>query len=331
MKKTINWALVGTGGISNKFVVGLKAAEGANIAAVVSRSPENAKKFADLYGVKKACTFEDMLGDSAIDVIYIGTPHTSHKDLAVKAFKAGKAVLCEKPVCINAGELREMIRAAGENKVFFMEAMWTRYVPPVVKVREWLSQGLIGEVKMMQANFGFRLPVNPETVKGRLLNRELGGGAVLDAGVYPVAMASMVFGGKKPLKIVSAMQIGETGVDEECAAILSYGGPRIAYTSAAIRTEMANDTWIYGSQGKIHIPAFVFAHSADLILDGRNPYHFEGDFYSNGYNYEAEEAMDCIREGKLESSVITLEESLVIMEIMDEIRAQGNLKYPGEK
>jgi predicted dehydrogenase len=329
MKKTINWAVVGTGGITNRFIAGLRAAEGSNPMAVVSRTEENARRFAAKYGVEKAYSdYDAMLADPLIDVIYIGTPHTTHKDLAIRAFKAKKAVLCEKPVSINAGEMRDMIQAARENKVFFMEAMWTRFIPPVRKVREWLSQGLIGEVKMTEANFGFCVPRN---LQGRLLNIELGGGALLDAGVYPLSFTSMVFGGKKPEKIMSLMYFGETGVDEECTVMLSYGGYRMAQANSALSTKMINDAWIYGTDGRIHIPDYVFNHSANLMVDGRFTYHYEGEFYANGYNYEAEAVMDCIREGKTESALMPLDESLVIMETMDTVRAQWNFKYPGEK
>ncbi|AEF83053.1 Gfo/Idh/MocA family protein [Leadbettera azotonutricia] len=329
MKKTINWALAGTGGITNHFFVGLRAAEGACIKAAVSRTKENADKFAAQYGIEKAFdSFDNMLEDPAIDAVYIGTPHTTHRDMVVKALKAKKAVLCEKPTAINAGELKEMIGAARDNKTFFMEAMWTRFTPPLCKVREWLSQGFIGEVKMVQANFGFSTDLNPQ---GRLFNLELGGGSLLDAGIYPLSLASMVFGGKKPEKISSQAYFGETGVDEEAAVILSYGGPRIAYAASAIRTAMVNDGWIYGTQGRIHLPGFVFSHKAILMLDGRYDYTYEPDFYSNGYNYEAEAVMDCIREGKTESEVMPWAESLVLMETMDEIRRQWNFKYPCER
>jgi predicted dehydrogenase len=181
---------------------------------------------------------------------------------------------------------------------------------------------------MVEANFGFSTQWNPQ---GRILNIELGGGALLDAGIYPLSMASMVFGGRKPEKILSLMHFGQTGVDEESAVLLSYGGYRIAQANAALTTKMVNDAWIYGANGRIHLPDFVFSHSANLILDGKYTYHFEDNYRSNGYNYEAEEVMNCIREGKTESSVMPQDESLVLMETMDEVRAQWNFKYPCEK
>jgi predicted dehydrogenase len=328
MKKTINWALAGTGGITNSFVRGLQVADGANVLAVASRSKEGAEKFAAKYGAQKAYgSFDAMLDDQDVDVVYLGVPHSAHKALALKAFQAGKAVLCEKPAAINATELAQMIECARKCHVFFMEAMWPRFVPPVRKAREWIADGLIGEARLVQGNFGFKVDVPPEN---RLRNISLGGGALLDAGVYPVSFASMVFGGKRPRKISGTMTLGETGVDEESAALIEWGAHKTAFVSSAISLSTLNDLWIYGTEGSVNLPSFVFCRSANLVLPGRPPYHWEGDFRGNGYNYEAEAVMDCLREGREECSEMPLDESLVIAEIMDEIRLQGGLKYPGE-
>lgn len=325
---TMNWGLIGTGNIVKKFIIGLRAAQGAKLGAVASRSQEKADAFASEYGIDKGYgSIDEMLADPEIQIVYIGTPHSTHKEYALKAFAAGKAVLCEKPVTINAAELKEMIDAARSNHVFFMEAMWTRFLPAIKKVREWLSNGLIGEVKMMEANFGFVVPWNPE---GRLLNINLGGGALLDAGTYPISFASMVFDGKKPEKIGSVAYFGETHVDEEFTGVISYGGQQMASVSAALRTGMISDAWIYGSSGKIQVPDFVFGRSAELISDGKYIEHFEPEFISNGYNYEAEEVMNCIRNGMLESSIMPLNESLQIMETLDAIRKQWGFQYPFE-
>ncbi|MCL2044088.1 MAG: Gfo/Idh/MocA family oxidoreductase [Treponema sp.] len=327
MKEKLNWALVGTGGITGRFFEGL-CAGGGNAIAVVSRNRERAQGFAADKDIGKAYgNYDQMLEDPAVHVVYIGTPHSTHKDLTVRALRAGKAVLCEKPCAINAEELREMIGAARENNCFFMEAMWTRYLPPLVKVREWLSQGLIGDVKIIQANFGVNAEFNPEN---RLFDINLGGGALLDLGIYPLSLISMVFEGQKPQDIKSQVFLGETGVDESTSALLSYGGFRIAFATAAIRTQLVNDAWIYGTKGRIHIPDFVWARTANLLLDGENEHHYCPEFISNGYNYEADEVMQCIRAGKTESSIMTWEESLTIMETMDTIRAQGNFRYPCE-
>jgi len=325
MNKQINWALVGTGGISNKFITGLKATEG-KAAAVVSRNMKNAQDFATQYGIKKAFdNYDKMLEDNTIDVVYIGTPHTTHKDLTIRALKAKKAVLCEKPISINACELREMILTAQENNVFFMEAMWTRFIPPLVKVRDWLQQGLIGDVNTVQANFGFNAQYDPEN---RLFNPHLGGGALLDAGIYPLSMISMIYGGKKPVEIKSQVVFGKSGVDEQNIISLSYGENRLASASSAICTAMENDLWIYGTHGKIHVPNFIWSRCARLLVDDIDDYIPE--LISNGYNYQAEAVMNCIREGIIECPVMSWGESLVLMETMDAIREQWGFRYPGE-
>jgi len=326
-KDTINWALVGAGGISNKFLEGLRATDG-NPSAIVSRSMEKAKDFALKNNIEKYFdNYEQMLDDPSIDVVYIGTPHPTHKDLTISALKAKKAVLCEKPSAINAAELKEMVKAARENNSFFMEAMWTRFLPPLLTVRKWLSLGLLGEVKMVQANFGYNAQYDP---KSRIFDPHQGGGALLDAGIYPLSLISMVFGGIKPADIKSQLYIGESGTDEKAAVILSYGDDRIAYAAAANRTELANEAWIYGTKGKIYIPNFICARTAKLYINGKDDEQFQGEFISNGYNYQAIEVMNCLREGKIESSVMTWDESIVLMETMDAIRAQWNFRYPAE-
>jgi predicted dehydrogenase len=328
MEKKINWALAGTGGISNRFLTGLRAAKGAVAAAIVSRSRENAQNFAARYGIGKSFDcFDHMLEDPEIDAVYIGTPNATHRDLAVRALNAKKAVLCEKPASINARETGEMIRAARENNVFFMEAMWNRFSPPMVKVREWLQNGLIGEIKMVEANFGSTAAFNP---KSRIFDPEQGGGALLDIGVYPLALFSMVFNAQKPERIVSQMYFNEAGTDSMTAAILSYGSGRICRFSVAFGFPMTNDAWIYGTAGRIHIPNYTFAHRAELNAEPRYTYRYEPEYISNGYNYEAEEVMNCIREGRIESRIMPWDESLLLAEITDEIRAQWNFKYPAE-
>lgn len=328
MKQVINWALVGTGGIVNAFIVGLRGAEGAHAKAAVSRSPEKGAAFAERYGIEQVYTdYEAVLSDPSIHAVYLGIPHPFHKEYAIRALQAKKAVLCEKPAAINAGELADMIETARSAGAFFMEAMWTRFVPPVCKVREWLEQGLIGDVQRVEANFCFHAPVNPES---RLFNLRLGGGALLDAGVYPLSLASMVYRGQKPETVVSLLARGQTGVDESVSALISYGSGRTASISAALTIATVNDAWIYGKAGRIHLPDFVFAHRADLTVYGKYAYRYEPEFASNGYNYEASAVMDAIRAGKTESAVMPWAESLSIAQTMDAIRSQWGFRYPCE-
>ncbi|MBD2870254.1 Gfo/Idh/MocA family protein [Paenibacillus arenilitoris] len=327
-KQTIKWAILGPGGISSTFAKDLAYAEGAELIAVGGRNLEKAERFAKEYNIPRAYGSVDQLaGDEDVDIVYVGTLHPAHKDNVLAMLRAGKAVLCEKPFCMNAAEAKEMIEAAGENKVFLMEAMWTRYLPPIVKVREWIAEGRIGEVRLLKADFGFNIGWQPQS---RLLDPALGGGALLDAGIYPVSFASMIFGGQ-PSKIMSSARIGETGVDEQFSLLFEYEGGRAAALNGAVQLGMVSDAYIYGTKGHIHVPNFLFGKSASLHVAQEEPVKFEDDRQSKGYAFEAEEAMACLREGRLESSVMPLRETLDIMATLDEIRRQWGLRYPADE
>lgn len=326
MKKTIGWGIMATGTIANKFCEGLKSLKDAEIIAVASRSLDRALAFGRKHGIKRAYgSYEELVKDPEVDIVYIATPHNLHYRGAMLCLEAGKAVLCEKPFTLNAREAESLIRFARERKVFLMEAMWTRYLPAILKVREWLGKGLIGEVRFLKAEFGYRCTWDPE---GRLLNPDLAGGALMDVGIYPVSFASMVYG-SQPQSIKSLAHIGQTHVDEQFAVLFGYGGGKIASLSGAVRTNFVNDAIIMVTHGRIHIPDFFYAKKATLYTaSGTEEYGPE--FEGNGYHYEAAEAMSCLREGKLESSVMPLDETLAIMHTMDTIRSQWGLKYPGE-
>lgn len=327
MKKTIGWGILATGTIAHKFCEGLKHLGDAEIVAVASRTPEKAQAFREKYGIRRAYgSYEDLVKDPEVDIVYIATPHPFHFDAAMLCLRAGKPVLCEKPITLNAREAEALIAYAREKRLFLMEAMWTRYLPAIVKVREWLGSGLIGEVRFLKADFGYRCAWDPQ---GRLLNPALGGGALLDVGIYPVSFASMVFG-MQPQTIKSLAHIGETRVDEQFAALFGYEGGKLAALSGALRTDFVNDAVIMGTKGRIHIPDFFFAKTATLHLDSGKEEVFGPEFEGNGYQYEAAEAIRCLREGRLESSVMPLDETLAIMRTMDAIRSQWGLRYPGE-
>lgn len=216
----VKWGILSTGWIAHQFATDLAHASNGTAYAVGSRTQASADEFAKNHGIPVAhATYEDLVSDPEVDAIYIGTPHPFHKDNVLLALRAGKAVLCEKPFTVNSSELEEIVAYAREQKLFLMEAMWSRYIPANVKVREWLSSGRIGDVRLVKADLGFRSDWNPE---GRLLNPALGGGALLDVGIYPISFASMVFG-PHPETISSTVHIGDTGVDEHFSLLLSYG------------------------------------------------------------------------------------------------------------
>jgi len=327
MKEKIGWGIMATGTIANKFCDGLKILDDARIVAVASRSLDKARDFGSKHGIEHAYgSYEELVNDPEVDIVYIATPHPFHFEGAMLCLKAGKAVLCEKPFTLNAREAETLIGYARKKGLFLMEAMWTRYLPAIVKVREWLEQGSIGEIRFLKADFGYRCSWDPE---GRLLNPELAGGALMDVGIYPVSFTSMVYG-SQPQSIKSMAHIGETHVDEQFAVLFGYEGGKIASLSGAVRTRLVNDALIMGTDGMIHIPDFFCAKTATLYSSSGGKEVFGPKFDVNGYNYEAAEAMRCLREGRPESSIMPLDETLAIMRTMDAIRAQWGLKYPGE-
>ena len=325
MSQKVRWGILGTGNIAHQFARGLTALPEAELVAVGSRSQGTADAFGDEFGVAhRHASYEALAGDPEVEAIYVSTPHSYHKDNTLLCLEAGKAVLCEKPFAINAREAQEMIRFAREKRVFLMEAMWTRFLPVLVRVRQLLAEQAIGEVRMLSADFGFRTEARPES---RLFNPELGGGALLDVGVYPVSLASMIFG--TPSRIAGLAHLGEMGVDEQGAMILMYGGGQIATLYTAIRTNTPHEATIMGTQGSIRLHSPWWKGTAmTLSVRGGEDEVIDLPFEGNGYNYEAAEVGRCLREGRLESDQMPLDETLAIMQVMDQIREQWGLRYP---
>ncbi|MBD2843887.1 Gfo/Idh/MocA family oxidoreductase [Paenibacillus sp. IB182496] len=315
---------MGAGNISRKFAKDLAYAEGAELTAVASQTLEKAEKFAAELSIPRAYgSYEEFLKDDNVDIVYIGTLHPMHLEGILQCLRAGKAVLCEKPFTMNAEEAAEAVRVAREHDTFLMEAMWTRYLPPLVQARQWIEAGKIGEVVQVHANFGFNAGWNPG---GRLLDKKLGGGALLDAGIYPVSFASMIFG-RQPDRISSTAHLGETGVDERFSALFEYDGGQTALLSGAVRLRLSNNAYVYGTEGFIHLPNFLFGPSATLHANGEEPVVFDEPREANGYNFEAEEAMRCLREGRKESAIMPLDETQAVMQTLDTLRRQWGLEY----
>jgi predicted dehydrogenase len=325
----IRWGILGTGGIANTFAKGLSVLPDAELVAVGSRKQETADVFANKYNIPhRHPSYEALANDPDVDAIYVCTPHPMHKDAVMVSLKGGKAVLCEKPFTLNAAEAQEVITYARQHKLFLMEAMWTRFLPVMGKVRELVAQGAIGDVRAVMADFGFRTDFNPSS---RLLAPELGGGALLDVGVYVTSFASMVLGGKVAPRIVSLADLGQTGVDEQSAFILGYPQGRLAMLFSAVRTESPHEAIVMGENGRIKVHA-QFYHSTRLTLSvrGQEDQVIDVPYEGNGFNYEIAEVMRCLRAGKLESDILPLDETLAIMQTLDAIRAPWGLKYPTE-
>jgi len=323
----IRWGILGPGNIAKQFARGLSVIPDAELAAVGSRTQDGADAFGDEFAVpRRHPSYEALAADDGLDAIYVATPHSLHRDNSILCLEHGVAVLCEKPFAINAGQAREVVAAARQRGLFAMEAMWTRFIPAVAQAREWIAEGAIGEPRLVAADFGFRAGFNP---KGRLFDPALGGGALLDVGIYTISMASMVLGAK-PDRIESTATMGETGVDEQSAFILGYEGGELAVLYTAVRTSTPVEARILGTDGRITIHNPFYKAEKVTLQAGDRTEEVELPLEGNGYNYQAVEVMNCLRAGKTESETMPLDETVALMEIMDSIRAKWGLKYPME-
>jgi predicted dehydrogenase len=324
---TVRWGILGPGLIANRLAEGVLALPDAKLVAVGSRDHSRADSFADKYGIPhRHGSYDALVNDADVDVIYVATPHNFHKEHSILALNAGKHVLCEKPFTINEAEASEIVKVARARRLFVMEAMWTRFFPIMERVRHLLKSGDIGTPYLLHADFGFKGTFNLE---GRLFNPNLGGGALLDVGVYPVSLASMVFG--EPERVTGLATMGRTGVDEVSGMVFGYSNGALSMLSTCIRVNTVQTAVIMGTEGKISIHTPWWKPDAmTLSRSGKNDQVIRLPYTSSGFNYEAGEVAQCIRAGKLESDILPLSESLAVMRTLDKVRAQWGLKYPME-
>lgn len=326
-QKPFNWGLIGPGRIAESFAAGLMVIDDAVLYGVASRNETRAKEFAARFEGKNIYTsYEALVNDPAIDGIYIATPHRFHLEQTMLCLEAGKPVLCEKPLTVNAAETEALIEKARENGTFLMEALWTRYLPIYDQVREWLDSGVIGDLKFLISTFGFALPDDPED---RWLNPELAGGTLLDMGIYPIAISQWVTG-MEPETVSSQAMLGETGVDVFTAATFQYANGIVSQFSSNFISQNLNDFTIYGTAGYIRIHPFYWGGTKATLATEGQELTVEKPFRATGFEYQTEEAMRCIRAGLLESPKMTHVDTLANMKLMDEIRADIGVKYPFE-
>ena len=325
MSSKIRWGIMGTGHIANTFATAIASLDDAVVQAVGSRTQESADKFGAAYGIPNCHpTYEALATDPEVDAVYIATLNSLHEDNTILCLEAGKAVLCEKPFTINRAQAESVIAVARKEKRFLMEAMWTRFMPALHQAMAWIDEGTIGEVRMVQANFGFRYDAAP------LFDPELGGGSLLDVGIYPITLAHMAFR-QAPTQIRSLPYLGRNGVDEQAAYILGYDGGGLALLGSAIQTKSPYDGYIMGTDGMITLhDNFWNATKVSLERPEKETITQEFPLHCNGYEYEAMEVNRCLREGKLESEIMPLQTTLDILEVMDNIRLQWGLRYPME-
>ncbi len=326
--KKIHWGILSTGKIAGSFTEDIRYVPDAEVVAVGSRNQHTAEAFGQKHNIpKRHPSYQALANDPDVDVIYIATPHAFHAENSIMCMNANKAVLCEKAFCINAGEAEKMILSARENNVFLMEALVTRHFPVIHQVLNWIKDGLIGEVRLVQAN---RCAREEFTLESRVMKRELGGGSLLDLGIYVIGFSSMIFG-QPPQKATGFGFIGDYGSDEQGASILEYDNGALAILTFALRTDTVNEAYIYGTKGYIKLPdLFAVPHKASLHIKGQPEIKFEKPITGNGLHYQVKEVHRCLRESLLESPRMPLEESLQIMETMDKIRSSWDLTYPND-
>ncbi len=317
---------MGAGGIASAFVEDLKLLPDAEVVAVGARQLAKAEAFAAEHGVGRAHgSYADLVTDPDVDVVYVSTIHPTHHDAAMLAIEAGKAVLLEKPFTMDADEAWSLVAAARARGVFLMEAMWARFVPQMVRVRELLAEGALGDVRLVIADHCQWFAGDPTH---RLLAPELGGGALLDLGVYPVSFASMVLG--SPARVTAVSEPTVTGVDATTSMLLQHDGGAHAVLTTTQSALGPNRAAIVGTEARLEIDS-VFYTPTTFTLTRRDGSveRFDEPHEGQGLRHEAAEVMACLRAGRLESDVMPLAETVAIMETMDEVRRQIGLTYPG--
>jgi predicted dehydrogenase len=313
------WGVIGTGGIASAFVADLELTDSGSVVAVGSRRSETAEQFADRFGVpNRHSSYEALVADPEVDVVYVATPHPVHREDALLALRAGKPVLVEKPFTMNAAEAEELVATARAEGLFLMEAMWARFVPHIVEIRRLLAEGALGELVTVTADHGQWFAEDREF---RLFAPELGGGALLDLGIYPVSFASMVLG--TPERVVALADPAFTGVDAQTSILLGHAGGAHAVLTCTLRAKSPTRAAIVGTDARIEIEGNFYAPSSFTLSprDGE-PQRFEPPHEGGGLRHEADEVARCLREGLLESPAMPLDESISIMRTMDEVLAQ---------
>ena len=321
-----SWGILGPGGIARAFAKDLTYLEGHTVGAVGSRSLANAQVFANDFGGTAYGSYEELVNDSTIDAIYVATPHPAHHDNVILALNAGKPVLCEKPFAVNAAEAQAMVDAASHNKVALMEAMWARFLPHYAKVREIIASGVLGPILSIHADHGQRLA---DQNIPRLVDPHLAGGALLDLGIYPISFAHMILG--NPLSINSSAVMTDKGVDAQTSMIFTYeNGAHSVLTTTMIEQTPCRAV-VAGLHGWLEIDrTFYNPASMRVILNDGSVTQYPSTYTGHGLREQAESFKQLVQSGKLESEILSWQDTIDIMKTMDAVREQIGLKYPFE-
>ncbi len=320
----MNIGIIGAGGIAVSMAETVNGMDDANLYAIAARSPERAKAFAEKYGCEKAYgSYEEMVSDEQVDIVYIATPHSHHFAHAKLAIEPGKHVLCEKAFTVNARQAEELFALAKQKGVLITEAIWTRYMPSRALINQELESGIIGKVHTLTANLSYRI-----FEVERLIRPELAGGALLDVGVYPLNFALMHFGSDVK-RIEASTILTDTGVDGQDAIMVEWSDGRMANLTAGIYGLSDRKGIFYGEKGYMIVENINNPECIDIFDSNRNLIrHVEVPKQITGYEYEVREMMECIRAGKTECPSMPHEDTLRVLRITDGIREKWGLTYP---
>lgn len=325
----MKWGIMATGTIAAKFADTVTRMEDEEqLTACGSRSMEKAEAFAKQYQIRRAySSYEALVADPEVDAVYIATPNSLHFENCRLCLEAGKHVLCEKPFTTSAAEAKILFRLAQEKGLFIMEAFWIRHLPLLKKMREMIGAGVIGDVVYARSDFGFTVQ---GARKDRKFDSALGGGSLLDIGIYNLGFMRMVMGDERPEHFTSEFHINEYGTDDFSSILIHYPGNRTAAVTTSIGMAMPREGAVYGTAGSIFFPDYQMAETMVVRPYGKEPREIRMPFDVNGFEYQIREVSRCVKAGMVTSDVQTEEDTLAILELMDEIRASWGLKFSCE-
>lgn len=328
MTTTINWGILSPGRIAHQFAQAIEVVNDANIVAVASATPGKATDFAAKYNIPHAYRdYQELIASQQVDIVYVASVHTMHAHQTMRCLLAGIPVLCEKPITVNTQQLSELIKTAEKQKVFLMEALWTRFLPITEAVQKWLADEEIGELERIKSSFGF---IANTSNKDRLKNPELAGGVLLDLGVYPIAM-SQLFAQADVTDIRTNASISETGIDEQLDVVLKYANGKTSEFSCSFRHHYKNAMTLEGSAGYIEIKEQFWGATKAVLHTDNQAQEIELPHAANGFEYQILAAMSALHNKQLETAQMPLADSLKNMQVMDQIRDQIGLRYPFEQ
>lgn len=321
-----SWGILGPGGIAHAFAKDLTLLQGHTIGAVGSRSIENAQSFVNDFGGTAYGSYEELVNDPSIDAVYVATPHPAHHDNVIMALSAGKPVLCEKPFSVSAEQAEAMVDVAAKNQIALMEAMWARFLPHYAKVREIIESGVLGKILSIHADHGQRLA---DQGIARLVEPSLAGGALLDLGIYPISFAHMILG--NPVSITSSAVMTDKGVDGQSSTIFSYRDGAQAILTTTMIEQTPCRAVVAGLNGWLEIDRTFYSPAAmRVVMNDGTVTEYPNTYVGHGLREQAEAFKQLVQSGKLESEILTWQDTIDIMKSMDTVRQQIGLKYPFE-